>query len=38
MIIKYNAHLKIYLMYVLQCPSEWGTYYSLMNVGYAHTI
>ena len=35
---KYNALLKIYLMYVLQCPNEWGAYYALMNVGYAHTI
>ena len=35
---KYNALLKIYLMHVLQCPSDWGTYYTLMNVGYAHTI
>ena len=35
---KYNALFKIYLMYVLQCPNEWGTYYALMNVGYAHTI
>ena len=25
-------------MYVLQYPSNWGTYYTLMNVGYAHTI
>ena len=37
-IIKCNAHFKIYLIYVLQCRSEWGTYYTLMNVGYAHTI
>ena len=34
----YNAPFKIFLMYVLQSPNEWGTYYALMNVGYAHTI
>ena len=33
-----NALFKIYFMYVLQCPNEWGAYYALMNVGYAHTI
>ena len=33
-----TALFKIYLMYVLQCPNEWGAYYALMNVGYAYTI
>ena len=37
-ITKYNTLFKIYLLYALQCPSEWGTYYILMNVGYVHTI
>ena len=35
---KCDALFKIYLMYVLQCLNEWGVYYTLMNVGYAHTI
>ena len=25
-------------MYDLQCSSDWGTYYTLMNVGYVHII
>ena len=35
---KYNALFKVYLMYVLQYPSDWGANYTLMRVGYAHTI